>query len=352
MLIKGNKLSRLGIVLISYFIIAIVIGVFSFGFLNTTTLAVAYRFVEEGNVVAGNLQGEYLYSWITIASIIGAIVVGIAILLFMLQEKFSYIIDINNTIQCLEAGNLSKRVDLIGSDELSDLAESINKMADSIEKYISTEEKLKNENADMVASLSHDIRTPLTSIISYIDFIKNGQCKEVGKQEKYIDIIQSKAYQIKSITDELFERASMMNNEGHEKVLEKIDCAVLLMQILHEKQVELEEEGFIIEIHREKLKSFEVDIDVNDIVRIFENIFSNIIKYGDKGKPVKFEISNTKKSFKIYESNFIKESLNNVESHGIGIKSCRQIVSYYGGAINVGVNSHIFEISVEIPFIN
>ena len=348
MLIKSYRPSGLGIALISYFIVAIAIGIFSFGFLNTTTLAVAYRFIEEGNVVVGNMQGEYLYIWINIASIIGATIVGIAVLLFMLREKFSYIIDINNTIQCLEGGDLSKRVALIGDDELSDLAESINNMATTMEAHIKAEEKLKTENADMVAALSHDIRTPLTSIISYIDFIKNGKCEDVSKQEKYIDIIQSKAYQIKAITDELFERASIMNNEVHERSLEKIDCGLLLMQILDEKQEELEEEGFIIEIDSEELNSFEMEIDIHDVARIFENISSNIIKYADNSKVVKFIISNTKDSFKIYESNFIDESEKPVESHGIGIKSCEHIANSYGGTMSVQCNEDIFEIELII----
>lgn len=359
------KPSKLGLTLIAYFAIAIGIGMFSYGFLSTTSLAVAQRAVEKNNIMVEELDKKDIGYWIEMPSFLGAAVVTISILLFMIKEKLSYIISINKSIQSLEGGNLSERVEILGDDELADLAESINSMAIAIESHIDNEEILKKKNAEMVSALSHDIRTPLTSIISYIDFIKEGKCDDIEKQNKYLDIIQSKAYQIKSITDELFERATMMNREGFEEEIvytndnkiiksnpnkkESIDCGLLIIQIIDEKQDELEEQGFSINLEIGNLRSFNMEVDINDMNRIFDNICSNISKYADKNHRIYFKIENTDEKLFINESNYIDESEKAVESHGIGIKSCKNIILSYGGRIDTQVNSNVFEINIEIP---
>lgn len=339
----------MGVTLITYFAIAIGIGIFSYGFLSTTSLAVAHKAAEKSDIIVGDLHGDELLYWIEAPSVLGAIVVTISILLFMLQEKFSYIVSINKSIQSLEGGNLSERVEILGDDELSDLAESINSMAESIEANIKNEEILRRKNAEIVSSLSHDIRTPLTAIISYIDFIKDDKCEDVEKQSRYLDIIQSKAYQIKAMTDELFEQSYKMNDSDNTNGKEIIDCGLLLIQLMDEKEDELENEGFSVNVEIEEMKSFKMKMNINDMCRIFDNICSNIVKYGNRNKAVGFKISNKEDILEIYQSNSIGESDKLIESHGVGIKSCKKIIESYNGAIEIKSCGKIFELKIIIP---
>lgn len=89
-----------------------------------------------------------------------------------------------------------------GQHEISQLAADINDMAKTLEQQIELEKELKQQNIQMIRSLSHDLRTPLTAVISYLDIIK--QEKDKGEQTKYLEIVSSKAFQIKYLIDQLF----------------------------------------------------------------------------------------------------------------------------------------------------
>lgn len=91
----------------------------------------------------------------------------------------------------------------MGSDELSSLALSINDMSAAVKQSLDAQNELKKQNYDIVTSISHDIRTPLTSVICYLDMLADGKVQNAEKAAGYLKSARQKAYQIKDLTDNL-----------------------------------------------------------------------------------------------------------------------------------------------------
>lgn len=323
---------------------ALSIAGFSYGFLNTTSYSMAEKIITKGYYEEG-IDADII-EWIDGTCLVAAGVVFFAIFIFLIGEKFSYILEVNKAIQKLEGGDLKYRIQVNGEDEIAELAESINHLAQSLESHIQTEEKLRNEREELIRSLSHDIRTPLTAIISYTDFIKNDKYDSIEKLNSYIETIQGKAYQIKELTEMLL---SDPNSTETSKQVEYCDGKMLFDQLLQEYQEILEDEGFNTVIHCQELKSFKTKIQPQDIVRIFDNMVSNIIKYANPGHEVNIEINLSQTTLFILQTNRKKiHNKNLVESYGIGLKNIEQLVKIYQGKVKISESEKQFKIEIQM----
>ena len=330
-MIKRYKIPRLALGLVGHLILSIIISVFSFGFLYTTSYGIAEKLALSGNY--GDIDDKIL-DLLEATCLIGAVVVFLVMFLYLIGQKLSYILELNKAIQQLEGGNLGYRIAVEGEDELSELAANLNHLAQTLQVYRQNEEKLETERIELIQSLSHDIRTPLTAILSYTDFIKEKRYDSPEKLENYIYTIQKKAYQIKELTQLLFDAQQPIRDINEN---ETFDGKVLLTQLMHEYEGILEDEDFCVVSYIENLESFNTRINPQDLVRVFDNLCSNIIKYADQSEKVVFEIGLEEQVLTIIQRNIVKvvES-KNVESYGIGLKNIKQIVDKYNGNIKVG----------------
>ncbi|MGL5643033.1 MAG: HAMP domain-containing sensor histidine kinase, partial [Paraclostridium sp.] len=118
-----------------------------------------------------------------------------------LEERVDYIEYIERNIKDIEKGNLEHALDIIGNDELASIANSINNIGEGLDKAL--EAQLKNEKmkTELITNVSHDLKTPLTSIISYIDILKNN---DLNKQttKNYLDILDKKSLRLKNLVDD------------------------------------------------------------------------------------------------------------------------------------------------------
>lgn len=343
-LIEKYKIPKLALGLVGHLILSLTIAAFSFGFLSTTSYGVAQRFALEGNY--GDIDYQVV-EVIEIASFFGALVVFLAMFLYLIGQKLSYILEINKAIGQLEGGNLSYRIAVEKEDELSELAYNLNKLAQTLEAYRSNEEKIEQERVKLVRSLSHDIRTPLTAIISYTDFIKDKKYDSEEKLEAYINIIQSKAYQIKELAQILFDNQQQAGDMGEKEIY---NGKVLMDQLMQEYEVILEDEGFQVVTQMEEIEEFQTTMAPQDLVRIFDNLCSNVIKYADKSEQVIFTMTYKINRLTIIQTNSMKpEKSKEVESYGIGLKNIKQIVSQYGGSINSDTLDTKYKIKIQIP---
>lgn len=202
------------------------------------------------------------------------------------------------------------------------------------------EKALQEEREQFIRSLSHDIRTPLTSILSYSDYMKEKEVKDEQKIKEYIGMMQRKAEQIRSLTDQLL--------DGGVRRTEMIESGKTLMQQLTEDWLNALENKFNCEIDLKKCPDFTGEFDVREMCRVFDNLVSNVEKYADVSEIVRLEITQEKEKLVIRQENMIKNTLENVESRGIGITSIRKIVENYDGDVLVTVDENKF--SIEIFF--
>lgn len=331
---------------IGHLILSLIIAFFSFGFLHTMSYSLVIKIEMYGFYGEHIGINDNILSVIDGVSLIGAIIVFLGIFLFLIGQRFAYILEINTAIQKLEGGDLSYRIDVTGEDEISDLADSLNHLAYTLEVYMKKEEELKKERIELIQSLSHDIRTPLTAIISYSDFIQNKRYDSIEKLEDYIGIIQSKAFQIKELTELLFDTDKSTSVLTTEEVF---DGYLLVEQLLQEYEDILEDEGFKVEVSLNLLGEFKTRLHPQDMVRIFDNLSSNIIKYAEPTQPVALVVTRNNDVLELVERNTMRMEANStVESHGIGIKSIEQLAKKYEGTVNILEEEGIYEITIAL----
>ena len=255
--------------------------------------------------------------------------------LVLLSDRIAYIRKITAGIDALHDPAVGVSVPLEGNNELTALARAINKMSEARQQLRQQEQAMAAEKEQLVRSLSHDIRTPLTSILAYSELLAQ---QAEGAQKAQLHTIRSKAEQIRDLTAVLL--------DGTRRNLEQFDDGRLLMeQIAAEFEEELED-AFSVHIDFERCPAFSARLDVQELRRIFDNLASNIRKYADPSKPVTIGVEYEKGALLIRQTNSILSQKEPAESYGIGLNSIRRIAQGYGGSVRVEETGGQFGICV------
>lgn len=209
----------------------------------------------------------------------------IVLVLFFINKKTSYIGVLEKEIKILEGGNLDYPITLKGKDELSSLAQSINEMRKSFIERLESEEQARVANSELVTAMSHDLRTPLTALVGYLDIIEYKKYQDQEALAKYIHSSREKAYQIKHLSDKLFEYFTVYNTEENDLEFESYDGIQLMDQLIDEQSMLLENHGFRVAWVPSPVP-FRVELHLISFRRVFDNLFSNITKYADTSAAV------------------------------------------------------------------
>lgn len=228
-------------------------------------------------------------------------------------------------------------------------------------QYESGSEELKNT----ITNISHDMRTPLTAINGYIELLQSEaesgsdeKCNNTKTEEtkKYMEIIKRKTDELTELTEQLFNFSTTMDNLWK---IDKENCCIneILEEILAEYYEIFKRQNIVPEIYICEEKIYR-EINKNLVVRIFENILSNIIKYSDEGFKVELErsgkiiFSNKAKSLdvttvqKIFDRYFTVENAKNAT--GVGLSIAKQLVELNRGSISAKyVNGNLL---IEVEF--
>lgn len=260
--------------------------------------------------------------------------------------------DINNNINLIAEGKFDVDIPVATDDEIGKIASNINIMSHKLDKLIKKErenEKIKN---DMISNISHDLRTPLTSVIGYVEIMKKLEYKDKEACDTCINVILNKCDELKALVEDLLEFTSI-NFKGVNIKKEDISIKDVIDQIMigFIPTLEKAQMSFNIKAPNEKVY---INGDVNLIVRLFENIINNSIYYGKNGKKIDVEISliNDKVSTKIinygnkipledqpyiFERFYRSEKSRNANTggKGMGLAIAKSIVDIHKGNINV-----------------
>jgi len=291
---------------------------------------------------------EYKYYYI--ASFLGIAIsffCFITIMLFFIKRKTTYIGMLESEIKILEGGNLTHEITINGNDELSSLAQGINEMRKSFIGRLESEDKARLANSELITAMSHDLRTPLTVLVGYLDIIEYKKYKTDENLRQYIHNSREKAYQIKYLSDKLFEYFMVFNTNDDDLELETFDGNELLDQLLEEQIFILEDNGFTFQINSCNMP-FLIEVNLISIHRVFDNIFSNITKYADKSKLVKVKYYIENQLLFIYVENQINNNLKVVSSTGIGMKTCEKIIERHKGKIVIRKTEKTFSVQISL----
>ena len=300
--------------------------------------------------------------------LIFSLLIFTAFFLLISYDTILYLKEIIIGIERMKNGDMSVELHVEGEDELAIIANSINEMCLRIATENMTKQMAEQTKDDLITNVAHDLRTPLTSIIGYLDLVKRDDILTPDQKKKYIGIAYDKAKSLENLIEELFDYTR------YDKDKFKIDCSdfdlnQFMMQIVDEFYPSLVEKQLTC-IHDFWPQELLVCCDGNLLARAIGNLVNNAIKYGADGKQI--EIYTKKKENKAviqvvnYGRIIPKEDLDKVFDKffrvegsrslktggtGLGLAIAKNIIELHKGTIQVdsGPAGTVFQ--VELPLV-
>ena len=332
-------------------IIAFLIQVYNNGSITVKTMFLfgVYMFV---NVVAFSMESVFLLIIIQ--------VVTITILLIKAVGRNQ----IGKGLELIAKGNVDYQIDtshMIGEEKK--LAEKINILKDGLKEAVNKSVKDERLRSELITNVSHDIKTPLTSIINYVDLIKREQVdNEVVR--KYIEVLDNKSQRLKHLIDDLVE-VSKVNSGNITLDITTLDFMELVKQTLGEFEEKFEQKGLLVVPKLLDTQAM-IEADGRRVWRIFENLFNNIYKYGmpntrvyidsfSKGGWVGVVIKNiSEHSLNISASElterFVRGDVSRTtEGSGLGLSIAKSLAEIMGGQLIIYLDGDLFRVTVVFP---
>ncbi|MBQ4103557.1 MAG: HAMP domain-containing histidine kinase [Clostridia bacterium] len=232
--------------------------------------------------------------------------------------------NLSEQVSEVSAGDLNKPISLDGRDEVTILSEDIETMRSTLVDKINSENKAWKTNQELITSISHDIRNPLTSLVGYSDILHNKQYSSDAERESYLNRCRDKIYRLKELTDELFRYSLVYSKPDVEVNKTEEEASILLTQLIGEPLTELKSEGYNTSL-TVLINDITVSVDVLVLKRVFDNVFSNIKKYADSAKPVVATVTKNGSMLNVKLINYIRDIDNPVESSKIGLRTCERL---------------------------
>lgn len=306
-------------------------------------------------IQAGNLRGFYLFLFVVIT----------CPTLFITAKRIGQFNRFTHVVGLLAQGQMSDDLPLIGWSALKKLTKNINIMKHGVsfaQKEMSKSERLKTE---LITNVSHDLRTPLTSIMTYAELLKKDNLTN-EEREGYIEIIDRKSKRLKVLIEDLFE-ASKMASGSIELNKEQVDLVQLLQQALAENDERIQTAPLQFRFKKPDQPIFAV-VDGQKIWRVFDNLIGNCIKYSLDQTRVYIDIKKQDERAEITFKNITKYELSedinelferfkrgdesrHTEGSGLGLAIAKSIMDLHGGEMEIEVDGDLFKVTVEIDCI-
>ena len=268
--------------------IASVITIIILVFLITNLTAITSFLYQTGNDSQA-LQRFALGSTISVLLFVLLGILIFSLVFLLLQRKMARDIEtIARAVKQISEGDLSTRLELAGEGELTDIAENLNRMEEDIQELIDKERNSEQSKTDLITNVAHDLRTPLTSILGYLELLRKNQKLSPEMQKKYLDIAYNKSVRLQKLIEELFGFTKLSYGKINMNVT-KVDIVELLAQLLEESYPNFQKNGLSYDfVSNRKSQIIEADGDL--LARLFDNLIGNAIKYGKEGKRVRVHL--------------------------------------------------------------
>ena len=309
-------------------------------------------------IVFDSMYGSLIYSYKFIL-FIDLITFLLCIYLFrIICEKFDYVNYISTEVESIKEGSLDYKLEVRGKDQIAMLANNINNMSTGLEKAVDNAIKSEKMKTELITNVSHDLKTPLTSIINYVDMLKSPHIDEDTRND-YLAILDKKSKRLKTLVEEIFE-ASKLSSGEIEFNFEKTDIKELLVQSIVEMEDKIQESelDFILDTPEEPVYAM---IDGKRTWRAFENLITNILKYSTPNTRVyidlfleKDNIFITFKNISNYRLNLKPEeflerfrrgdSSRNTEGSGLGLSITQSIIDNQNGNMDLQIDGDLFKV--------
>ena len=260
----------------------------------------------------------------------------------------------------LSRGNIEADLKVKGHSEMAQLAENINVLKHGVETSQVEQAKSERMKTELITNVSHDLRTPLTSIITYTELLKKPELAE-DERNSYVEIIDRKSKRLKVLIEDLFE-ASKMASGSINLVKEKVDLTQLLEQALAENDERIKESSLQFRVTKPDQPVYCV-VDGQKIWRVFDNLIGNILKYAMDHTRVYLVLENIENQVRIVFKNISEYDLNDsaddlferfkrgdesrhTEGSGLGLAIAKSIIDLHEGSMDIEVDGDLFKVTV------
>lgn len=358
------------------------IGALLFGVRNMVedvTGSKSLKIIEYNRNVLGGLPQDAAYGnipeWpehvgtivlVAIFSIFLGITLFITYFLLLTKKFANYLEEIAAGINKIAEGNFDTRISIKNEDEFALIASRLNKMADDIQQIMQNERKNEYVKNDLITSVAHDLRTPLTSIIGYLDLVSGNRNLSQETKEKYISIAYNKSKRLEKLIEDLFAYTKYSSQETVMN-LAQVDIVKFMEQLVDEFYPSFQEAELEYEFRTGALSSI-IMADGDLLFRAFANLIGNAVKYGRDGKTIKIQLTDGVEEVVIAITNYgeliPEEDLDNIFERfyrvensrsretggsGLGLAIAKNIILMHKGTIQVSsdFNGTVFEVRLN-----
>lgn len=293
------------------------------------------------------------------------ILIGAAAIFIWIHQHKNFLTDVGTLVEEIHEvseGNTLKISAIPEDSMIYDAGEDLTHVYENLSNSVERQVKSEKMKIDLITNVSHDLKTPLTSIIGYIDLLKKTELSDEARD--YVEVLSRKSEHLKHMIQEVFEvsKATSGNMELH---IETVDICTLILQTMGDMEERIEESHRII---RKTLAAEPLYVlsDGQRLYRIYQNLIENALKYSLEGSRVFIDVfgdDNTVttiiKNTASYEMNFTEETITErftrgdinrtTEGHGLGLAIVKSFAEACGGTFHIDIDGDLFKATVEFP---
>jgi len=320
-----------------------------------TLLLLAVVFVFGAGAVAVILEPEVLVVYIP-----AFILLGIPTLRIILKRTGYFNRIVTHTTDLTQGNTQVPDLPIKGKSSLATLATNVNQLKSGVKSSQKEQAKSERLKTELITNVSHDLRTPLTSIITYTELLKTPELTEEDR-EAYIQIIDRKAKRLKVLIDDLFEVSKMVSGSV-ELVKEKVDLVQLLQQALGEHNEAIHESTLTFRVTTPEKPLYAI-VDGQKLWRVFDNLIGNILKYSLENTRVYLSVKHLEEKVEIVFKNVTKyelgENVNELyerfkrgdtsrhtDGSGLGLAIAKSIVDLHEGDLTIEIDGDLFKVTI------
>ena len=304
------------------------------------------------------IAAEYLPSVVAVALTVICFIVSFSV---RINRRVRYVEYLSREIQKIREEGFGRTMELQGDDEITRLCAVINEMSVQLREKEEREKRKQRSKDELITNVSHDLRSPLTSIIGYVELLKETGPEDRQRFAEYIEVVERRLTGLNGLINELFEYTKL-NSADQLPDMEKRDVLELLRHILYEYKILMEAEGLTLSWQLEA-ESHMAHINIQQMVRVFQNLLDNARRYAHRSAPVTVTAQDTGRLHicitnrvadphgiepdRIFERFYCGDRARSApQSSGLGLAIVKRIVELHGGQVGASLQGQ--ELSIHL----